>query len=332
MIKVGVIRGGVGSQYEVSLKTGSNILSHLRGDKLNSKYKAIDILIDKEGIWHINGKPVTILDVFNSIDVIFNALHGDFGEDGKVAQVFDQWKIPYTGSTAFASALSYNKFLAKKQFELLNIKTPEYLIAPRYKSESGPQEHYAKEVAKQVHTKIPSPWIIKPLSGGSSLDVVVCKTYLELINFFQSGLYLDKDILIEEYIEGKEAVVCVVDNFRDKDIYVLPSVEVRLPKDRKFYDYNLKHLDILEEVCPGNFKREEKEELEKLASQIHKEFNLSHYSKSDFIIHPKKGIYVLEVNTLPSLTSTSQIPKMLTAVGSDTATFIDHILKLALNK
>ena len=84
MIKVGVIRGGISSEYEVSLKTGSNVLSHLRSDKLNHKYKAIDILIDKEGTWHISGKPVSISDVFHSVDVIFNALHGDFGEDGKV--------------------------------------------------------------------------------------------------------------------------------------------------------------------------------------------------------------------------------------------------------
>ena len=78
MIRVGVIRGGVSGEYEVSLKTGSNVLSHLRSDKLNKYYKPIDILIDKNGAWHIGGKPVSIADVFNSVDVIFNALHGDF--------------------------------------------------------------------------------------------------------------------------------------------------------------------------------------------------------------------------------------------------------------
>ena len=107
MIKVGVVRGGPSSEYEVSLKTGANVLSHLRGDKLNSIYKTIDILIDKNGIWHKNGIPTTIEKIFHSVDVIFNALHGDYGEDGKIQQVFDQWQIPYTGSGAFASALLF---------------------------------------------------------------------------------------------------------------------------------------------------------------------------------------------------------------------------------
>ena len=119
MIKVGVVRGGPSSEYEISLQTGANILSHLRAQKLNKNYKAIDILIDKNGDWYKNGIPVTIEQIFNSVDVIFNALHGEYGEDGKIQQVLDQWGIPYTGSGSFASASGFNKALAKKQFEIL---------------------------------------------------------------------------------------------------------------------------------------------------------------------------------------------------------------------
>ena len=333
MIKVGVIRGGVSSEYEVSLKTGSNVLSHLRGEKLSSIYKPIDILIDKEGVWHIGGKPVSIEDVFNSVDVIFNALHGDFGEDGKVQQMLDMWKIPYTGSTAFASALGYNKALAKEQFISLGIKTPDYLIIPKYKEDTnGELEIYSRKIAKSIHDKLSPPWIVKPLSGGSSVGMRMCKTYPELLNAFLDGINMEVDVIVEEVILGKEATVGVVDNFRNKKLYVLPSVEIRIPKTKSFFDFEAKYEGVSEEVCPGNFTRKEKDELERLASLIHTGLNLSHYSRSDFIIHPKKGIYALEVNTLPGLTNESLIPKMLNAVGADVPSFIDHIIRLAIKK
>lgn len=332
MIKVGVIRGGISSKYEVSLKTGSNVLSHLRADKLNEKYKAIDILIDKEGVWHINGKPVAIEDVFHSVDVIFNALHGDFGEDGKVQQMLDQWKIPYTGSGAFASALGYNKVLAKEQFGLLGIKTPSHIIVPKYDEEDGDIKVYSKKTAKQIHDKLSPPWIVKPLSGGSSVGMRMCKTYPELMDAFLDGVNKEVDVLVEEMIEGKEATVGVIDNFRDKAVYVLPATEIRVHKRKDFFDFEAKYKGMSEEICPGNFTNSEKLELEKLASLIHIGLNLSHYSRSDFIIHPKKGIYALEVNTLPGLTDESLVPKMLKAVGADVPTFIDHILKLALKR
>jgi D-alanine-D-alanine ligase len=333
MIKVGVIRGGVSSEYDVSLKTGSNVLSHLRGDKLNSIYKPIDILIDKDGVWNMNGKPVSIDDVFHSVDVIFNALHGDFGEDGKVQQMLDQWKIPYTGSGAFASALGYNKVLAKEQFSLLGIKTPKYIVIPKYKEDIDKSlDLYSGNISKQIHDKLSPPWIIKPLSGGSSVGMKMCRTYPEIENAFLEGVNIDTDVLVEELIEGKEATVGVVDNFRDKKVYVLPVIEIRIPKSKNFFDYEAKYTGVSDEVCPGNFSRDEKIELERLAELIHTGLNLSHYSRSDFIVHPKKGIYALEVNTLPGLTDESLVPKMLLAVGSDVPSFIDHIIKLALKR
>lgn len=331
MIKVGVIRGGTSLEYDVSLNTGSNVLSHLRGEYLNKIYKSIDIFIDKEGIWHINGKPVSIEDVFHSTDVIFNALHGDFGEDGKVQQMLDQWQIPYTGSGAFASALSYNKVLAKDQFTILNIKTPKYIVIPRASFDDN-LESYSIKIAKQIHDKISPSWILKPLSGGSSFGMKICRTYPELINVFMNGINKDSDILVEELIEGKEATVGVINNFREKKIYTLPPVEIRIPKNKDFFDYEAKYTGVTEEICPGNFTKDEKDELERLAGLIHVSLNLSHYSRSDFIINHKKGIYALEVNTLPGLTDESLLPKMLNSVGSDLPQFIDHLLKLALKR
>jgi D-alanine-D-alanine ligase len=332
MIKVGVIRGGISGEYDVSLKTGSNVLAHLRGEKLNKIYSPIDILIDKEGTWHINGRPVAMNDVSKSVDVIFNALHGDFGEDGKVQQILDECGIPYTGSGAIASALGYNKVMAKDRFNSLGVKTPDHFVVSKYQEEDGLIDSYSINIAKQIHEKLTPPWIVKPLSGGSSVGMKMCRTYPELISAFVEGVNMEVDVLVEELIEGKEATVGVVNNFRDKQVYVLPPIEIRIPKSKTFFDFEAKYTGVSEEICPGNFSREEKEELERLAEIIHTGLNLDHYSRSDFIIHPKKGIYALEVNTLPGLTNESLVPKMLDAVGATVPQFIDHIIKLALKK
>jgi len=334
MIRVGVVRGGISSEYEVSLNTGANVLSHLRGDKLNHKYKPIDILIDKSGGWYIQGKPVEMDQISNSVDVIFNALHGDFGEDGKIQQIFEQWSIPYTGSGPFPSAVGYNKILAKEQFERLGIKTPKYLVYPSYDSSTGESvEQYAERIAKDIWSKLPPAWVVKLPSSGSSVGVYVCKTSGELVSaLMQSGDSSDGVILIEEMIEGKEATVPVLEKFRGKDYYVLPPVEIRVPKEKTFFDYDAKYSGISEEICPGNFTRAEKDELERLAALIHTGLQLDHYSRSDFIIHPKKGIYALEVNTLPGLTDESITPRAIYAVGSSMPEFIDHVLGLALKR
>jgi D-alanine-D-alanine ligase len=333
MIRVGVIRGGISSEYEVSLKTGANVLAHLRGDKLNDKYKAIDILIDRDGVWHIGGVPTSMERVLQSVDVIFNALHGDFGEDGKLQQILDQWNIPYTGSGAFASAVGYNKALAKEQFSRLGINIAKHILFPAYLEDmDGPIELYAEAKAKQVWEKMPPPWIVKPLTSGSSMGVHVCKTYPELVRAFSVGVDVGVSVIVEEMIEGKEATVAVVNDFRGKSLYTLPPIEIRVPKHKTFFDYEAKYTGVSKEICPGNFSSDEKKELERLAALIHDGLNLSHYSRSDFIIHPKKGIYALEVNTLPGLTDESLTPKALYAVGATMPEFISHIITLALKK
>jgi D-alanine-D-alanine ligase len=330
MIKVGVVRGGPSREYDISLLTGGNILSHLRGEKLNQTYKPIDILIDKSGVWHKNGVPTTMENIFHSVDVIFNALHGEYGEDGKIQQVFDQWQIPYTGSGAFASAVGFNKALSKEQFDILGIKTPKHILFSAYQEDiDGPRHKYAERKAREVIGRLSPPWIIKPLTGGSSVGMSLCKTFPELIKAIEKIMDSNLSILIEEFIEGKEATVGVIDNFRGKKVYILPPIEIRVPKTSDFFDREVKYNGQSQEICPGNFSDEEKRELEKLAELIHTGLNLSHYSRSDFIVHPKRGIYALEVNTLPGMTDESLFPKALKAVGSDSAEFIDHLIKLA---
>ena len=331
MIRVGVMRGGPSSEYDVSLNTGANVLSHLRSDVMNAKYKPVDILIDKDGAWHMGGRPTSLEQVSKSVDVIFNALHGDFGEDGKVQTLLEQWSIPYTGSGPFPSAVGYNKVLAKEQFSQLGIKTPQYVLYEPSDLDIGVTvEELAGERAKKVWQKFAPPWVVKPASSGSSVGVRVCKTYPELVEALIDATNASVSILVEELIEGKEGTVGVVEGMRGQDVYTLPPIEIRVPKHKTFFDYDAKYSGISEEICPGNFTREEKEELARLASLIHTGLGLSHYSRSDFIVNPKKGIYALEVNTLPGLTNESLTPKALYAVGGTMPEFLNHIINLAL--
>lgn len=331
MIKVGVIRGGMSGEHHVSLATGAQILSHLRDEKMSFKYKPVDIFIDKEGVWHVNGVPTTINKIANRVDVVINALHGDYGEDGKIQQQLEEFKIPYTGSGPLASSIGYNKYLSKQEFSKLGIKTPRHILFSAYQKDmDGDINRYVIKKSKEVWSKLPPPWIVKPLTGGSSMGIHVCKTFESLQNAILDGANKKVSILIEEFIKGKEATVGVINNFRKQKIYSLPPVEIRVPSTSTFFDEEVKYNGKSQEICPGNFSESEKRELERLASLIHVGLNLNHYSRSDFIIHPKRGIFALEVNTLPGLTSESLFPKSLNAVGSNLGEFIEHLISLAI--
>jgi len=124
--------------------------------------------------------------------------------------------------------------------------------------------------------------------------------------------------------------VAVIEGFRGQELYVLPVIEIR-PK-KKFFDYQAKYAGQSEEIVPAGFSSKVKEELSALAQKAHRALGLRHYSRSDFIISPRRGIYILEINTLPGLTEQSLVPKALRSVGSDTHELVDHLINLALRK
>ena len=315
--KVGVLRGGPSSEYEVSLKTGKSVM-----DSLVDRYEVLDIFIDKEGIWHYLGAPITPEKVFKKVDVIFNALHGAYGEDGTVQKLLDTFGVPYTGSTALASALGMNKVLSKKIFVNNEIKTPLHKTISK-------KDNVAEEVIKLFKT-FPMPVVVKPVNGGSSVGTAIAKTMVELELAVNDALKYSDTALIEEFIAGKEATCGVVDNFRNEKIYALLPVEIRKPDASAFFDYNAKYSGQSQEICPGNFTEVEKRMVQQMAQEAHRALGLRHYSRSDFIIHPKRGVYILETNTLPGLTGESLMPKSLAAIGCSLPDFLDHLIKLAL--
>ena len=323
-IRVGVLRGGPSNEYEVSLATGANFLKALR-EKFHDVYIAKDILISKQGEWYCDGLPMKAEDIGSKVDVALLGLHGTYGEDGKVQQLLERLHLPYTGSDSLASAVAMNKILTKKAFVAHGIKVAGDKI---YDSKKVVAD--SSGVAQELFRTFSLPVVVKPACSGSSVGISIAKNVEELETGLIEAAKHSDTVLVEEYIKGTEASVGVIEKFRGEKLYVLPVAEI-VPK-KEFFDYEAKYQGASEEIVPARFSKEIKDQLADLARKVHKSVGLRHYSRSDFIIHPKRGIFALEVNTLPGFADQSIIPKELRAVGSDVHELVGHLIKLALGQ
>ncbi len=331
-IKVGVLRGGPSTEHEVSLKTGENVLKHLP----KQYYEGVDIVLSKDGQLSANGSAINIQQLRYFADVVFNALHGYFGEDGKIQHIFESLKIPYTGSKVLGSALAMNKILSREFFAKAGLKIPRAIIVKK--------EEPATVAASRVFQSMSPMWVVKPASGGSSIGVSIAGNFNELVSGIgkvfeidlpalptgQAGGRQGSSALVEEYIKGREVTCGVLDDFRGQRHYALPVIEI-LPPAKRFFDYEVKYNGATREICPADFEPALKREIEEVARQAHKTLNCEGYSRADMIVSPKR-VYLLEVKTLPGLTSESLLPKSVSAIGLDFPNLIDHLINLALNR
>ncbi len=313
---VAVLRGGPSSEYEVSLKTGSAVLEALDKDAFDAR----DIFIDRNGAWHLHGVEVAPERALKGIDVAFNAMHGEYGEDGQVQRLLEKLGTPYTGSGPFASATAFHKQRTKDAVKKLGVKVAHGVTVEA--------QDDIESLAHNLFRTFPHPAIIKPVAGGSSVGTTIANNFAQLQYALEQAFTVSPTALVEEFIPGREATVGVVDNFRNEPAYALMPVEIIPPAKHPFFSYEAKYGGETIERVPGNFSNEEKLELERLAKLVHQGMDLRHYSRSDFII-AKRGIYFLEVNTLPGLTQQSLLPKALGAIGSSLSQFLQHVIDLA---
>jgi D-alanine-D-alanine ligase len=321
IIRVGILRGGPSAEAEVSHNTGQAVMRAI-SENLSDKYRTFDIIVDKDGNWLHEGNNITPTGLHSLVDVVFNALHGTYGEDGKVQSVLEWHNIPFTGSGSTGSAMGMNKVMTKKILNSYGIKNPYGVTI-----ESGEIQNEPENVLSELYHSFVMPAVVKPSANGSSVGVSIVRKFDEFYPALYSASRLSPEVIVEEYIKGIETTCGVIDNFRGQRFYALPPIEIRSKKD--FFDYEAKYQSQSEEICPATFSLEIKQEIENLSKKIHEVMGLRHYSRSDFIVHPKRGIYTLEVNTLPGLTNESLIPKSLHAVGSSLHHLVDHLLNLA---
>ncbi|MCA9363128.1 D-alanine--D-alanine ligase [Candidatus Kaiserbacteria bacterium] len=318
MKRVAVLRGGPSLEHDVSMRSGASVLEALK----QHPYHCQDIVITKRGEWLENGfikNPEKILD---AVDVVFLALHGQYGEDGQVQKILQRKQIPFTGSRSLPSAIAFNKQLTKKTLVGYGVKTPRYRTF--YRSEL---ENLSENTA-QIMLDIGPELLIKPVTGGSSLGIVATNDETSLKNALFKLLSDHEQLLIEEFVRGREATVGVISNFRNQDIYALPVVEIVPPEGKSVFTYDDKYSGQTREICPANFTYHEKSRLTEIATLVHKILGCEHYTRSDFIVRNGE-VYFLELNTLPGLTPESLFPKAAAAVGLNFPELIKHLVETA---
>ncbi|MFZ3020379.1 MAG: ATP-grasp domain-containing protein [Minisyncoccia bacterium] len=320
--RIGVLRGGPSDEYYVSLKTGAEILKILR-ESFPEKYEPFDILIDMKGIWHMNGLPRKPEDIVTKMDLIINALHGPFGEGGYVSRILDSLKVPHTGPSTFAGTLSQNKHTAKGFLKNEEIKMPHHVMIKRddFESEKRP------EIISETFRSVPMPAIVKPADNGSSFGVFTARTPNELNESLEKSFAFSDKALVEEYIPGVEVTCGVIRGFRNEPLYALMPTEIVHSGILTFDD---KHTKKVESRVPARISQKMKEMIANTAKRVHDKLNLGPYSRSDFIVHPKRGVMFLEVNSLPALHKESFFNDGLNATGITPEQFLEHIILISL--
>ena len=314
--------GGPSSEHDISLLSGLNVLRALRDE-----YEPYPILITKSGAWLAGEHQewATPVEALSYVDVVFNALHGEFGEDGGVQNILRHSHVPYTGSEPIPSSLAMNKIAAQRVLEASGVKMPRSMVL-------GPTNIDTRTVLAFG----PAPWIVKPLSRGSSLGVSKVSSQRGLIDAFQKALSVDPYCIVQEYIPGREITCGVLEGLSPNGAAMaLAPIEIVPPKGTHFFDYAVKYNGTTKEVCPADFHDAMLKKIQGTALAAHHALGLRHYSRTDMIIKPPERtgrapeLYVLEVNSLPGLTAESLFPKAARHAGLEFKDLVSHLIRLA---
>lgn len=339
-MKIVVLAGGTSTERDVSLSSGGMIYRALKGRGHSAVL--IDVFLGYEGEtqdiferdtdWAAEigsvgeknpdltaikamrkdgGKSFfgpNVLKICQEADCVFMALHGANGEDGKIQACFELMGIPYTGTDFVSSAMAMDKGITKDIFRAYRIPTPAGIRLKKGETESE---------------QVPFPCIVKACCGGSSVGVCIARDEAGYAGAKEEAYRYDDEVIIEQYIEGREFSVGVMDG------KALPVIEIA-PKVG-FYDYKNKYqAGSTVETCPAELPDEKTEELQKLAEKVFKVLRLKSYARVDFRMNENGEIFCLEANTLPGMTPTSLLPQEAAAVGIDFGELCERILACAL--
>lgn len=339
-MKVVVLAGGTSTERDVSLSTGSMIYKALK--KNGHQAILLDVYLGYEGDtediferdtdWASQIGAVSeqnpdleavkalrpdgaknffgpnVLSLCQSADAVFMALHGANGEDGKIQACFELMGIPYTGTDFVSSAMAMDKGITKDIFKAHNIPTPAGIRLQEGETEAE---------------KVPYPCIVKACCGGSSVGVCVAHNDEEYEMAKKEAFRYDKEVVVEQYIEGREFSVGVMDG------KALPIIEIA-PK-QGFYDYKNKYqAGSTEETCPADLSKEKTEEMQSIAERVFRALRLKNYARMDFMMGKDGSLYCLEANTLPGMTPTSLLPQEAAVIGISFEELCEKILGYAL--
>jgi len=343
-INVAVLMGGRTAEHEVSLNTGRVIANALDKDKYNVK----PIIIKKTGEWLVPKDYLTqsnyeqlesqrtdiipistgnALDkaVEEKIDVVFLAMHGPMGEDGTVQGLLELVDIPYTGSGVLSSSMSMNKVISRRMFEYAGLKIPKGIDFNVW----GWQKK-ASQIKSDVKTKVGYPCILKPVELGSSVGISIIRSEEDFDTGLQKVFEHSNDVLVEEYIDGKELTCAVLGAINGEEPIPLVPTQI-IPKTSEFFDYEAKYTaGATEEITPPrDFHGETIKKIQEIAVCAHKILACGGMSRTDVMIRDDE-IYVLELNTIPGMTELSLYPQAARAANIEFPDLLDKIIQIAV--
>ena len=300
MKKILILGGGFSKERVISLDTAKSVLRALK----KKNYKAI--------ICEPDGQLIKKIKSFKP-NIVFNALHGRFGEDGYIQILLETLKVKYTHSGVLASYIAMDKEVSKKLFIKNKITTPKYI---KYKF--GKKDVIVKKKIIELKKKLKFPIVIKPINEGSSVDVYICNEKNLIKNLKKLSQY--RQILIEEFIPGREIQVAILGKKK------LGAIELK-PK-RKFYDYEAKYNSKAgtKHIIPVKLNKKDLSKVMNIAFKVHNLIGCKGVTRSDFKFYKGK-FYLLEINTQPGMTKLSLVPEIAAYKGMSFVDLVEWIIK-----
>lgn len=302
---VAVVMGGPSAEREVSLNTGAAIANALREYGYTN---VVEIDLDPRNF----GKQLAE----SKAEVVFNAVHGLYGEDGRLQTLLEIREMPYTGSGMIASVSCMDKVITKRMLRDAGISTPACLIVN--KKESG--------IKEKIMQRFSLPVVIKPASQGSSIGVEIVKEENQLDEALANAFKYSRDILVEEFIGGKELTVSMMQ--KDGEVVALPVIHIAPHSGT--YDYHSKYTKgATEYICPADLDEETTKKVQEISKQAYEVLGCSGIARADVMLDEEGNGYVLEINTVPGMTATSLVPKAAAAAGISFPELCNIILQSA---
>lgn len=319
---IAVIMGGYSSEVEISLKSGHVVCESLDTDKyqpyqvhiLKDKW----VLVEDGKEYPVNKDDFSVEVAENNIqfDCVFNAIHGDPGENGVIIAYFDLLGIKHTSAPFYQMALTFNKRDTLSVVKEYGIKT-----AISYYMNQGDEINVA-----QIIDKVDLPCFVKPNNAGSSFGISKVYTSEEMIPAIEKAYKEDSEILIESFLDGTEVSVGVIQY--KGSVKVLPMTEIVSEND--FFDYEAKYEGASQEITPARISEEERKRVEEVAEKVYRILNMSGFSRSEYIMVNGEP-YFLEMNTVPGLTRESILPQQAREAGISLSELFDNAIQSVIN-
>ena len=344
-----VLAGGLSTERDVSFKTGSMVAKALKEN--GHKVILLDVFMgysdreeDLTGIFdradeisvQVSDIPTeapdlakvkasrkdqspcffgpNVIKMCQMADIVFMALHGENGENGKIQAAFDLFGVKYTGSDYLSSAIAMNKETSKQFFLANGIPTPKGISMRR--------EPRQDDITKLDLTL---PCVVKPCCGGSSIGVTIVRDAAEFKAALDDAFKWENELVIEEFVQGREFSVGVIEG------KALPIIEIA-PKEG-FYDYKNKYkAGSTVETCPAELPEQVTKDMQHYAEEVARVIGLDTYSRSDFLLNDKNEMFCLEANTLPGMTPTSLLPQEAAVIGMSFNQLCEHLIDISLKK